>query len=129
MIKAIIFDMDGVLISSMQYHVASWKQAFEKFNIPTEEKDLFYLLEGLSYKETINFLAKKNNIDISEEDKLEIYKVKKEVLEHKFQINIYDGVMEILNYLKEKGLALAVVSGAHGEFVRNITSTFFKDFF
>ncbi|MFH1588957.1 MAG: HAD family phosphatase, partial [archaeon] len=46
-----------------------------------------------------------------------------------FQINIYDGVMEILNYLKEKGLALAVVSGAHGEFVRNITSTFFKDFF
>ena len=29
--KAIIFDMDGVLVDSMPYHAEAWQQAFEEF--------------------------------------------------------------------------------------------------
>ena len=33
--KGIIFDMDGVLVDSMKYHIYSWNKAFKKFNLKT----------------------------------------------------------------------------------------------
>lgn len=56
-IKAVLFDMDGVLTNSMKYHVISWKFALNKFNIfPTNDE--LYFLEGMPYKETIAFFQK-----------------------------------------------------------------------
>jgi len=77
--KAIIFDMDGVLIESMKYHILSWKKAFNEFGINATEKEL-YLYEGMSFKKTIDIIVKENNLNLSDENKNKIYSEKKKQL-------------------------------------------------
>lgn len=49
MLKAIIFDMDGVLIDSMPYHADSWISAFNKVGISATREDI-YSMEGSNSK-------------------------------------------------------------------------------
>jgi len=57
-IKAIIFDMDGVLINSIKYHITSWNYAFNKFNIFPKKEEIA-LLEEMSHRELIDHILKK----------------------------------------------------------------------
>ena len=45
MLKAIIFDVDGVLIDSMRFHVDSWDIVFKEVGIDITSEEI-YLLEG-----------------------------------------------------------------------------------
>lgn len=127
-IKAVIFDMDGVLTESMKYHINSWKYAFNQFNIFPTNNDLA-MLEGMSYKETIDFLSEKYAVKLTAIDKEKIYSSKKIKLEEIFQYNLYPYVLKILKLLKNKKIKLALVSGANKKFVQNIVKEFFDDFF
>lgn len=127
-IEAIIFDMDGVLTGSMRYHIASWKYAFNKFNIFPADEDLA-LLEGMSYKETINNISQRYSIKLNNSKKEEIYSIKKEKLSKIFQYKTYPKVIEMLNFLKNKKIRLAVVSGANKKFVKDVVSNLFPNFF
>jgi HAD superfamily hydrolase (TIGR01509 family) len=66
--EAIIFDLDGVLVNSMPYHVRSWQEAFERVaGIRVSKRDI-YLLEGMRGAELIaKILADKNGEHVSEE--------------------------------------------------------------
>jgi HAD superfamily hydrolase (TIGR01509 family) len=127
-IKAVIFDMDGVLTDSMQYHIASWKYAFRKFHIFPTEEDI-RLLEGMSYSETINFLSEKYDVKLKKAQKEEIYRIKKEKLSEIFTYKVYPQIPKLLGILKNKHVRLALASGAHKELVENIVNKFFKGFF
>lgn len=127
-IEAIIFDMDGVLTDSMKYHVLSWNYAFNQFNIYPSKED-FFLLEGMSYKETIDYISKKYNKPILADEKEKIYSIKKEKLSEIFQFEIYSQIPSFLKYLKKRKIKLALVSGANKEFVNKIVNKFFKDCF
>ena len=39
MIEAIIFDLDGVICSTDQYHYKAWKELADELDIPFDEKD------------------------------------------------------------------------------------------
>jgi len=45
--KAIIFDMDGVLVDTMPFHYESMKKAVKEFTDIELDKRTFYLLEGM----------------------------------------------------------------------------------
>lgn len=128
LVKAVIFDMDGVLTESMKYHIISWKYAFNQFNIFPTDNDLA-MLEGMSYKETINFLSEKYSVKLTDRDKEKVYSLKKEKLEKIFRYNLYPYVLKILTVLKKKNIKLALVSGANKKFVYNIVRRFFEGFF
>ena len=127
-IKAVIFDMDGVLTNTMQFHIISWNYAFNQFDILPSDEDLA-LLEGMSYKETIETISKKYHKKLDIEDKDKIYSIKKEKLSEIVQYKTYPEVPELLNFLKKKNIKLALVSGANKEFVKSIVNKFFKDYF
>jgi HAD superfamily hydrolase (TIGR01509 family) len=55
MIKAVLFDMDGVLYNSMPSHVCAWRETMQKIGIETSIED-FYLFEGRTGHSTINIL-------------------------------------------------------------------------
>lgn len=127
-IEAVIFDMDGVLTESMQYHIISWKYALNQFNIFPTESDLC-LLEGMSYKETVDVLSEKYSVQLEDSDKERIYSLKKSKLEDVVQYRLYPHVEEILKLLKANNIRLALVSGANSRFVQNIVKEFFEDVF
>ena len=128
MIKAIIFDMDGVLVDSMSYHIYSWKKSFENFNLKSSEKELA-LFEGMSFEETIDRIAKENNVIINTKDKEKIHAEKRRILNEAFELKIYEEIIEILKFLKEKGLRLGLVTGSNKNFTAKIINNNFKGIF
>lgn len=38
MLKAVLFDLDGVITDSAKYHYLAWKQLADELNIPFDEK-------------------------------------------------------------------------------------------
>lgn len=127
-IKAVIFDMDGVLTESMCYHIESWNYAFNNYGINPTSEDLS-LLEGMSYKETIDVLSKKYSVKLSQSQKDELYLIKKKKISEIMKFNIYSGVMKLLVDLKNLDVNLAVVSGANKELINSIIGKHFNSFF
>jgi beta-phosphoglucomutase len=119
--KAIIFDMDGVLVDAMPFHYEAMKAAVEEITSIDLDKRTFYLLEGMPVEEMaieifklkgyfVNDSNKKDNP--SHQKSEEVAKRKKEIFR---EMNIvpkpYDDVKElIINDLR--GCLKAVVSGA-----------------
>ena len=46
MIKAVLFDMDGVLYDSMKNHAVAWVQSMQKFGINMTADDAYHPLYG-----------------------------------------------------------------------------------
>jgi beta-phosphoglucomutase len=141
--KALIFDMDGVLVDAMPFHYEAMKTAVKEITNIDLDKRTFYLLEGMPVEEMaleifklkgyhVDGGSKKNNsreesiIQISEE----VAKRKKEIFR---EMNIipkpYDGVRELISN-DLRGCMKAVVSGAAKQEVDTIIEqNFGKDNF
>ena len=58
-LKAILFDMDGVLYDSMPAHAESWQKTMEEFGYKSTEPVEFYLHEGRLGKSTIDLITER----------------------------------------------------------------------
>lgn len=57
-LKAILFDMDGVLFDSMKNHTLAWYKAVSELGIPCVQNE-FYQYEGATGRWTINHIFKR----------------------------------------------------------------------
>ena len=57
--KAIIFDLDGVICSTDHYHYLAWKSLADDLNIPFDEKDN-ERLRGVSRMESLDIILEKS---------------------------------------------------------------------
>ena len=58
--KAIIFDLDGVICSTDHYHYLAWKSLADDLNIPFDEKDN-ERLRGVSRMESLDIILEKSS--------------------------------------------------------------------
>jgi len=127
-LKAVIFDMDGVLIDSMTHHIAGWKKFLdeEKINVTHEQ---LALNEGRSFDSTVDFFIKENGEKLTLED-IERIKEKKKKYTMKFlQIVAYEGVREFISELRKKEIKTAVVTGSGRDFTEKVVQNHFKELF
>lgn len=111
-LKAILFDMDGVLYDSMPAHAKSWKHTMDELGIKSNEAD-FYLHEGRTGNSTINILFKKNfNRNATPQEIQQVYKRKTELFTQFNSGRIMPKSMEVLEYVKEIGLTPILVTGS-----------------
>ncbi|MDR0546739.1 MAG: HAD family phosphatase, partial [Dysgonamonadaceae bacterium] len=76
MIKAVFFDMDGVLYNSMPSHVQAWYDVATSWGIEASI-DEFYLYEGRTGQSTINLLFNRQfGRDATPEEMQRIYEQK-----------------------------------------------------
>jgi beta-phosphoglucomutase len=126
--KNILFDMDGVLINSMKYHIQAWNTAFKKFNIQTTEEKIMSLA-GMTSIDTIKIICKEKNLQCNS-DLIEQIKIEKgKQLEKIFQVEPYIGVVENLKQLKKSGFTLALISGCRDFEVKKTVKEYFTDIF
>ncbi len=115
MIKGIIFDLDGVLLKTDQFHYLAWKKIAEKFSIPFSY-EINDRLRGVSRMDSLNIILSYSKERFSEIEKEEIADEKNELYRSYLQKmtpkDVDDSVRETLKKLKDIGLKLAIGSSS-----------------
>lgn len=112
MIKAVFFDMDGVLYDSMPNHEYSWCKAFEAEGMAFRPEEA-YANEGRTAKGTINLVY--NRVlghDATDEDVERIYAYKTELMHQCKQPPMLPNMQELLRKLPTLGVEVYVVTGS-----------------
>lgn len=111
-IKAILFDMDGVLFDSMPNHVIAWMGAVEKHGLSITREEV-YMNEGRTGAGTINTLTQRSWGRNATEQEIEaIYKSKCDIFNTCLQSHPMAGAAEVLNKVLEAGLLPVLVTGS-----------------
>jgi len=112
MLKAVLFDMDGVLFDSMPNHAYAWSHAMTQFGLEMTAYEA-YLHEGRTGRGTINILAQRYwGRDATEEELERIYAAKAEVFNTLPEPKPMPGALEALTAAKELGCMIVLVTGS-----------------
>jgi beta-phosphoglucomutase len=126
MLKAIIFDSDGVLVDSMYFQAGAWVKAFKEIDITISREDI-YELEGSNDRRLIKSLFEKAGKEPEPWHFEQLPERKREVLDFD-QIKPFEGIPECLKELK-RYFKLAMVSGSNRDTVEKIVDKFFSGYF
>lgn len=111
-VKAILFDMDGVLFDSMKNHAEAWVQAMKANNLEMTHNDA-YMNEGRTGEGTIDIFAKAQwGRSATEEERQYIYKIKSDIFNTLPYVQPMDGAWEVLQAVKAMGVQRVIVTGS-----------------
>ncbi|HEY4619860.1 MAG TPA: HAD family phosphatase [Nitrospirota bacterium] len=113
MLKAIIFDFDGVITDSEPVHLKMFQKVLGEMGLTISEKDYYEIYLGMDDKGCFSTVLKSNGIDSNSEHIQSLIDKKTEYLMDYIRDNlfIYPGVVEFIETSSEKYL-LAIASGA-----------------
>ena len=111
-IKAVFFDMDGVIFDSMPRHAKAWSEAMALEGLPFSEYQV-YLQEGRTGSGTVTdvFLAHGRGVP-TEEDIKRIYANKSRIFDSCGDPIPMRGMTEVLDRVKSLGLEIYIVTGS-----------------
>ncbi len=111
-LKAVLFDMDGVLFDSMPNHAEAWTQAVAKHNL-SMTREMVYMNEGRTGNGTINALALEQwGRGATEEECRQIYATKSEIFNTLNEALPMKGAKKLLDDCKQAGLTVVLVTGS-----------------
>lgn len=111
-LRAVLFDMDGVLYDSMKNHAEAWYQTALENGIPCTKEE-FYLYEGQTGRHTIDQLFRKNFGRGATPDEIKrIYTRKSELFTALGPAPVMPGAREVLQQTVEMGLIPVLVTGS-----------------
>ncbi len=115
MVKALIFDLDGVIVTTEHNHFIAWKRTAESLGIPFEEEHN-ELLKGVSRVDSLKKILELGSKTISTEefDALLISKNDFYVdsIQDLNQSDLLPGVLSLLQEARSKGIKLGIGSSS-----------------
>lgn len=113
--KAVIFDLDGVLCFTDQYHYQAWKELADRLGIYFDEK-INDRLRGISRMDSLEIILEKADRQYTREEK-EVFTEKKNaryrsLLQQMCPQDMADEVRQTLMELRRRGYLLAVGSSS-----------------
>lgn len=114
-IKAVIFDLDGVIVSTDECHYKAWKSMADEENIYFD-KEINERLRGVSRMESLEIILEKapKEYTLVEKDVLATRKngYYREFIQQLSEKDILPGVSKILSELKKGGVKIAIGSSS-----------------
>jgi beta-phosphoglucomutase len=126
MLKAIIFDVDGVLVDSMRFQADAWVKAFKEVGITIKREDI-YELEGSNDKRLIKSIFNRFEKEPENWHYEKLPEIKREALQFD-EIKPFEGIPDCLRQLKQH-FKLAMVSGSNAKTVGKVVTKFFPNCF
>jgi HAD superfamily hydrolase (TIGR01509 family) len=112
MLKAVIFDMDGVIVDSEPYHQALEKELFQHFGIAISESEHLSFL-GMTNEQMWTLLKAKYQLPLSVKEMNRFDREKRvEFMKSKDEISSVPGVVNLIQELSGIKLPLAVASSS-----------------
>ena len=115
MIKAVIFDLDGVIVSTGDCHYRAWKKMADEEGIYFD-REINNRLRGVSRMTSLDIVLERADKEYSESEKLALAERKnnyyKELICELTPNDILPGAMETLEKLKENGIKIAIGSSS-----------------
>lgn len=114
MIKGVIFDLDGVLVSTDELHFKAWKMLADRLGISEYTKEDNEKQKGVSRLESLEIVLSKGRDVYSKEEKETLAEEKNKYYVKLLQTIdskvILADVIQTLNMLKKRGVKIAVGS-------------------
>lgn len=114
-IKAVIFDLDGVIVSTDEYHYQAWKSIADKENIEFN-RSINNELRGVSRAESLEIILEKANKEYTQDEKAILLEKKNDIyrslLANLSSSEILEGVNEVIDYLKSNNIKVAIGSSS-----------------
>lgn len=135
MIRACLFDLDGTLLDTLEgirYFVNITARAYGLSEIGTDETKM---LVGGGAKDLIKKLLRKSGIEVNTPENEKLYlQILGEYLESydadpAYLTEPYEGIVELLSFLKARGVRLAIISNKPKSTVKLLAERFFPGVF
>jgi beta-phosphoglucomutase len=114
-IKAVIFDLDGVIVDTAKYHYLAWKKLSTMLNINFTEEDN-EKLKGVSRMASLDIILNIGNLTIDDTKKQEYADQKNkwylDYIDRMTPQEILPGALEFISELKEAGIKTAIGSAS-----------------
>ncbi|GIP59608.1 beta-phosphoglucomutase [Paenibacillus woosongensis] len=115
-LEAVIFDLDGVITDTAEYHYLAWKELAEELGLPFDRAKN-ERLKGVSRMESLEIVLEDSERSYTAEEKAELAKRKnasyKRMIEHITPADLLPGIRELLMSLQEQGIAVGLASASH----------------
>ncbi|WP_160032097.1 beta-phosphoglucomutase [Paenibacillus sp. An7] len=113
--KAVIFDLDGVITDTAEYHYLAWKSLADELNLPFD-KEFNEKLKGVSRMESLEFILSLGDAAYSDEEKKALAEKKndlyKEMIAKVTPADLLPGIEALLKELQEAGIGTALASAS-----------------
>ena len=129
MLKAVLFDMDGVIVDTEPLHHKAYQKMFEKVGIEVYSE----MYEGFTGQSTYGICVQLCTYFNLEQDPQELVQIKRNYFTKLFfednDLQLLDGVEELINDYFKQGLTLIVASSASMFTINNVMKRFNLDRF
>ena len=114
-IQAVIFDLDGVIVDTAQFHFIAWKELAAEWNYTLTLEDN-EKLKGVSRMESVEKISRWAGIQATQEKLIDVAKRKNDLYLNlcsnlSFE-NVLAGINELINELKEHHIKVALGSAS-----------------
>lgn len=115
MVKAVIFDLDGVICYTDEYHYQAWKRIADQEHIYFD-REINNRLRGVSRMESLEIILEKADRVYTQEEKNALAEQKntyyRELLGQMTPADLPEETKEVLHTLRQEGLKLAIGSSS-----------------
>lgn len=114
MVRAVIFDFDGVITDSEILHFRCFNEVLAQYHIDITTKDYYKNYLGLSDRELFEQLVGKDLLKLDAEGIEDLVKQKNRIFEKliKTEGEIIEGVRDFIGKLKQESIPMAICSGS-----------------
>lgn len=116
MIEAVIFDLDGVLVTTDEFHYLAWKDLAESIGITDFTKEDNMRQRGVSRMASLEIVLEKTDKVYTDKEKEELADKKNKMyvssLASLSPADVLPGVVDFISFLKSKGIKTAIGSAS-----------------
>ncbi|NLV31028.1 MAG: HAD family phosphatase [Acidobacteria bacterium] len=117
MIRAVLFDLDGVLFDTLGYHCRAWRRAFE-LRGGTIRDETVLRNEGRSSGDILPLLMRESGVEIPPGEREAFLEEKRRYFQAILEVRPFPGALRVVRELRERGYRLALVTGSDSRNVR-----------